>query len=124
MLAKRSANENRGNVGTHGQQVIDQLRYAFVIQTCQRFQNIQTGGFPEIVHFCRFAMLDSEPAIPGKSLQHFTQCGTSDANQFRELAFSRKNRPRRKATIPDTFDDVLFRETRRALRLNDHIRFP
>jgi hypothetical protein len=26
--------------------------------------------------------------------------------------------------IPDAFNDVLFRETRRALRLNDHSRFP
>jgi hypothetical protein len=62
-------------------------------------------------------VLDRQPSITRQSLKHFTQRGASDANQFREFAFSRKNGPCREAIIPDAFNDVLFR---RALRLNDH----
>ena len=41
MLAKRGADKNRGNVGAHGEQIINQLRYAVVIEARQRFEDIQ-----------------------------------------------------------------------------------
>ena len=120
VLTKSRANKDRRDVGANGEQIINELRHAFMIETRQRFKNVQPGGFPEVVHFCWLAVLDRQPAIARQSLKHFTQRGASDANQFREFAFSRKNGPRRETIIPDAFNDVLFRETRRALRLNDH----
>lgn len=48
MLAKRGADKNRGNVGAHGEQIINQLRYAVVIEARQRFEDIQAGGFPKL----------------------------------------------------------------------------
>ena len=120
MLAESRTNKDRRDVGANGEQIINELRHAFMIETRQRFKNVQPGGFPEVVHFCWLAVLDRQPAIARQSLKHFTQRGASDANQFREFAFSRKNGPRRETIIPDAFNDVLFRETRRALRLNDH----
>ncbi len=41
MLTERGANKNRGNIGAHGEQVINQLRDAVVIETRQRFKDIQ-----------------------------------------------------------------------------------
>jgi hypothetical protein len=120
MLTESGTNKDRRDVGANGEQIINELRHAFMIETRQRFKNVQPGGFPEVVHFCWLAVLDRQPAIARQSLKHFTQRGASDANQFREFAFSRKNGPRRETIIPDAFNDVLFRETRRALRLNDH----
>ncbi len=72
VLAKRRTDKDGGNVGAHGEQVIDELRYALVVETRQRFKNIQTRRFPEVIHFGRFAVLDRQPAIAGQSLQHFT----------------------------------------------------
>ena len=89
MLTKRGADENGSDVGAHRKQIVNQLRYAFVIETRQRFQNIQPGRFPEVIHFSGFAMLYRQPAIARQTLEHFSQRGTGDANQFREFAFSR-----------------------------------
>ena len=54
----RLADKDRRDVGTHRQQIINQLRYAVMIQTRQRFKNIQAGCFPEIIHFRRFTVLN------------------------------------------------------------------
>ncbi|MNP12283.1 hypothetical protein D3C76_1045100 [compost metagenome] len=91
-----------------------------MIEARQRFENIQARRFPEVIHFGRFAVLDRQPAITRQTLKHFAQGGASHANQFRKFTFSGKDRSRSKTVIPDTFNDVLFSETRRALRLNDH----
>ena len=120
MLTESGTNKDRRDVGANGEQIINELRHAFMVKTRQRFKNVQPGRFPEVVHFRRLTVLDRQPAIARQPLKHFTQRGASDANQFREFAFSRKNGPRRETIIPDAFNDVLFRETRRALRLNDH----
>ena len=72
MLTKRGANEDGGDVGPDRQQIVDQLRDAFVIETRQRFKNIQSGGFPEIIHLRRFAMLNGQPTVSRQTLQHFT----------------------------------------------------
>ncbi len=120
MLTKCGADKNRGNVGAHREQIINQLRHAVVIEARQGFEDIQPGGFPEVVHFGGFTMLNGQPAVTGQALQHFAQGGAGDTDQLRKLAFSGENRSRREAVIPDTLNDVLFRETRRALRLNDH----
>ncbi len=48
MLAKRGADKNRGNVGARGEQIINQLRHAVVIEARQRFEDIQAGGFPKL----------------------------------------------------------------------------
>ena len=120
MLAKRGADKNRGNVGAHGEQIINQLRYAVVIEARQRFEDIQAGGFPKVIHFSGLTMLNGQPAVTGQTLQYFAQGCAGDTDQLRKLAFSGENRSGREAVIPDTLNDVLFRETRRALRLNDH----
>ena len=120
MLTERGANKNRGNIGAYGEQVINQLRHAVVIEARQRFENIQPGGLPEVIHFGGLAMLNGQPAVTRQTLQHFAQSGAGDTDQLRKLAFSGENRSRWEAVIPDALNDILFRETRRALRLNDH----
>ena len=71
MLTKRGADKNRGDIGSHRQQIINQLRHAFMIKTRERFKNIQPGRFPEIVHLCRFAVLNRQPAVSRQALQYF-----------------------------------------------------
>ncbi len=71
MLAKRGADKNRGNVGAHGEQIINQLRYAVVIEARQRFEDIQAGGFPKVIHFSGLTMLNGQPAVTAR------RCNTS-----------------------------------------------
>ena len=47
------------------------------------------------------------------------RCNTS-RNVVRVTPISSESSPRRETVIPDTFNDVFFRETRRALRLYNH----
>jgi hypothetical protein len=42
-----------------------------VIEARQRFKNIQPGGFPEVIHLRRFAVLNGQPAISRQTLQYF-----------------------------------------------------
>lgn len=99
MLAKRGADKNRGNVGAHGEQIINQLRYAVVIEARQRFEDIQAGGFPKVIHFSGLTMLNGQPAVTGQTLQYFAQGCAGDTDQLRKLAFSGENRSRREAVI-------------------------
>ncbi len=96
-----------------------------MVKPGQGFQNTQPGSFPKIVHLSRFAMLNGQPAIARQALKHFSQRGAGNANQFGELTLCRQDRTRSKTIIPDTFNNILFSETRRALRFNDHsVLFP
>ena len=121
VVANGATDEDGADVGPGGEQLCHQIRHLVLIETCQCLQNVETGGFPEIVDLGRFAMLDGEPAITGKALQHFTQGSASHADQFGQLALRRQNGSRRKAIVPDGLDDVFLGKPGRALRFNDHV---
>ena len=73
IVTDRPADKDGADVGTGGEQLSYQIRYLVLIQTSQRLQNIEAGGFPEIIHLGWLAMLYGQPAITGQSLQHFAQ---------------------------------------------------
>jgi hypothetical protein len=68
MLAECGTDENGRDIGTHRQEVIDELWNALMVQTRQCFQNIEPGRFPKVVYFCGLTVLNSKPAIAGQTL--------------------------------------------------------
>ena len=62
-----------------------------MVETRQRFKNIQPGGFPEVIDAGGFTVLNRQPAVSRQALQNFTQRGAGYADKFRKLTFSGKD---------------------------------
>ncbi len=115
-----TTNEDGADVGACRQQLGDQIRHLVLIQTGQGLQNIETGGFPEVVYLGRFAMLYGQPAVTGQTLQHFPQGCACHPDQLGQFTLCRQNGSGRKAIVPDGLDDVFLGKPCRALRFYDH----
>ena len=121
VVANGATDEDGADVGARRQQLSHQIRHLVLIEPCQGLQDVETRGLPEVVDLGRFAMLDGEPAIAGKALQHFAQGSASHANQLGQFALRRQNGSWRKAIVPDGLDDVFLGKPGRALRFYDHV---
>ncbi len=70
VLTRNAVRSKIRNIGTHRQQIVDQLRNAFMIKAGQRFRGYSEAlTFSQnLLTFVRFAMLNGQPAISRQPL--------------------------------------------------------